>query len=90
MMPEGKKLIADVYPVGFLFDLKMSWRVKRYRMAIFSMIGWFFTGKWRRLRSHLNGYLAEPLVFPGKLKRCGTGWTRRSAVRDLQRMLNKS
>lgn len=40
------------------------------------------------IRQHLfNGYLAEPLVWPEDrwLIRCGSGWTRNRAVRDLRR-----
>ena len=34
-----------------------------------------------------NGYLAEPMVWPEDrwLTRCGSGWTRGRAVRDLRR-----
>lgn len=42
----------------------------------------------RAARQHLfNGYLAEPVVWPEDrwLTRCGSGWTRNRAVRDLRR-----
>lgn len=46
-------------------------------------------GNWRAVRQAFNGYLAEPDDFPpGDYRRqCGTGWTRRRAVRSLRRRL---
>lgn len=40
---------------------------------------------WRR-RSYWNGFLAEPVDLPDDAwTRCGHGWTRRRALRDLRR-----
>jgi hypothetical protein len=41
---------------------------------------------WGAVRSALNGYLAEPNM-PIEFDRCGHGWTRRRALRDLERHL---
>lgn len=43
------------------------------------------TRKWRELKNDFNGYLAEPYDWPAGLTRCGTGWTRRRALRSLER-----
>jgi hypothetical protein len=44
---------------------------------------------WRALKNTFNGYLAEPDEFPpgDYRRRCGTGWTRRRAMRSLYRRL---
>lgn len=46
------------------------------------------TGRWHELKLLFNGYLAEPTPWPAGLRRCGTGWTRARAVRDLDRMMS--
>lgn len=48
--------------------------------------------KWHDLRNNFNGFLAEPLTWPagGTLHRCGSGWTRKRAIRDLERRYRKS
>ena len=45
--------------------------------------------EWRPLRNLFNGYLAEPDEFPAGdyRRRCGTGWTKRRALRSLHRRL---
>jgi hypothetical protein len=44
---------------------------------------------WRALKNVFNGYLAEPYEFPpgDYRRRCGTGWTKRRALRSLERRL---
>lgn len=42
-------------------------------------------GKWREAKNCFNGYLAEPTPFPEGLRRCGSGWTRKRALRRLYR-----
>jgi hypothetical protein len=44
---------------------------------------------WRRARQSFNGYLAEPSWDDNgpTWTRCGHGWTRRRALRDLQQHL---
>jgi hypothetical protein len=41
--------------------------------------------RWRDAKNIFNGYLAEPTPFPEGLTRCGSGWTKRRALRSLQR-----
>jgi hypothetical protein len=78
---------VDVYPVGLLHDLRLAWGTVRH---VPSRAGWAlgklgrgFGRGWRN-RSYWNGYLAEPTV-EGQWTRCGHGWTRRRALRDLNR-----
>lgn len=46
---------------------------------------------WRALKNTFNGYLAEPREFPpgDYVRRCGTGWTKKRALRSLARRLPK-
>lgn len=44
--------------------------------------------RWRELKNEFNGYLAEPTPLPAGLRRCGSGWTKRRAVRRLDRMMS--
>lgn len=48
--------------------------------------------KWHDLKNNFNGYLAEPRTWPegGTLRRCGSGWTRGRALRDLERRYRRS
>lgn len=41
--------------------------------------------EWRAAKNTFNGYLAEPTPFPDGMTRCGSGWTRRRAIRSLYR-----
>ncbi|KXK63377.1 hypothetical protein AWW66_03425 [Micromonospora rosaria] len=85
----------DIYPVGVLADLLMLRRARRY-----GALGWALrrlaqtlryvarrarAGQWREVKGAFNGYLAEPTPFPAHLRRCGSGWTKRRAMRSLHR-----
>lgn len=101
--PSGYLLIVDIYPVGLLAEIqhsklyKRKWiKPKRPFGYLIRSIAYFFKGEWKQAReewrpfkSYFNGYLAEPDVFPGRLKRCGSGWTRKRALRDLKRRVRK-
>lgn len=41
--------------------------------------------RWHSLKNGFNGYLAEPTSFPEHVRRCGSGWTKRRALRSLKR-----
>jgi hypothetical protein len=82
----------DVYSVGLLSDLaqfvhtpdrKHARRMLRYRLRY--PLSQARAGNWRAVRMWFNGYLAEPSEWPGSLSRCGSGWTRGRAYRDLLR-----
>ena len=104
LSPDGTKLFVDIYPVGLLSEIQHSrrykrlWiRPKRVFIHLLTAIRYFFKAEWklsyeewRPFKSYFNGYLAEPDIFPGKLTRCGSGWTRKRALRDLQRRVKKS
>lgn len=88
----------DVYPVGVLADLLMLRRAlaARHRQAILHALRRLrYTarhiadrarrGERRTVRNMFNGYLAEPTPFPPGMTRCGSGWTRRRALRSLDR-----
>jgi hypothetical protein len=92
--PDRRYLIVDIYPVGVLTELIRGNRTKEYRTSLRSIRRTikreFKNRDWHALKSSFNGFLAKPDVMPGKLTRCGSGWTRRRALKDLQRRVNKS
>ena len=89
---------VDVYPVGFLIDLQrlvhspepVSARLGRFRRDLRYPMQRARERNWRSVKSYLNGYLAEPSMWPDGLRRCGTGWTRGRAYRDLIRRASES
>jgi hypothetical protein len=84
----------NVYPVGLLHDIRRTWATIRARVPDVSALeavrrlGRDVRKHWRR-RSYWNGYLAEP-TEPGEWTRCGHGWTRARAERDLDRHLRRT
>lgn len=91
--PPGTQI--DVYPVGVLADLRFAYRAIRFgrfregywklRSQARRIIERARAGNWRSVRQSFNGYLAEPTPFPEGLKGCGSGWTRKRALRSLRR-----
>lgn len=75
----------DVYPVGVL----EAW--KQRRMPNYARYLKFQLRKrnWRAIRNAFNGYLAEPRDWPEGLTRCGSGWTKRRALDDLERRIKR-
>jgi len=83
--------LTDVYAVGVLADLRqfrdnrlalpLGRRLKTLRYSFFRL------GTLTR-RSAWNGFLAEPRDMTG-LRRCGHGWTRHRALRDLERHIHE-
>lgn len=92
---ESSERPVDVYPVGFLRDALQVWRAFRLRRQLPPGVvksearkyARWFRRSWRR-KSYWNGYLAEP-TWPGdqspQWRRCGSGWTKRRALRSLSR-----
>jgi len=86
---------VDVYPVGVLDDLLFAYRAirlgrfregyRKLRSSARYAIGHARAGNWRSVRNSFNGYLAEPRDWPDGLKGCGSGWTKRRALRSLRR-----
>lgn len=87
-MAENGNNIIDIYPVGLLHDLQFLRGViqnfgrhttfANVRTALRKLMRGF-RRSWRR-HSYWNGYLAE---HPTMGRRCGHGWTKRRAYRDL-------
>ena len=87
-------LLADIqiYPVGLLAhwqhfvhnpDRKAARR--RFRHDLRYPLRQARARNWRAVKNYFNGYLAEHAHLG---TRCGTGWTRGRAYRDLARHLN--
>lgn len=89
--------MIDVYRVGWLDALYYASRVARTRpRGIRVALGQIRAQarcnlrqarrrEWRDLRNTFNGYLAEPTPFPERMTRCGSGWTKKRAMRSLER-----
>lgn len=93
----------DVYPVGMLHDLLILsrairagrrdgilWALGRFRSTARHLWRWARTGNWGAVKGTFNGYLAEPVAFPEALRRCGSGWTKKRALRSLSRHLKRA
>lgn len=88
-------LNVDIYPVGVLDDLLTACRwaraghpreaLAKLRYCTHRLIELARARHWRSLRQSLNGYLAEPTEWPEGLKSCGSGWTKKRALRSLRR-----
>lgn len=83
---------VDIYAVGLLADLAAfvhspdrAKACRRLRYALRTPVRYIRARNWHSLRNYLAGYLAEPREWPTGLTRCGTGWTRGRAYRDLER-----
>lgn len=96
---------VDIYPVGVLDDLLRIGRALRHRhpKAIRHAMSsarssarlirkWARAGNWRAVRNTWNGYLAEPTdtAVCAVIRRCGTGWTKRAALRSLHRAYDRA
>lgn len=81
----------DIYAVGLLADLRdfahspqpLASRLRTMRLRLGYPARQARARNWRAVKNYLNGYLCEPAVFPPGVTRCGTGWTRGRAYRDL-------
>ncbi|MFG3710858.1 hypothetical protein [Micromonospora sp. NPDC047730] len=93
----ARRPLIDIYPVGVLACLLGLGRAlrARHRDAIYAaysncrrevryVVRSVRARNWRVAKNSFNGYLAEHR-FRGT--RCGHGWTRRRALRDLRRHL---
>lgn len=89
-----------MYPVGWLSTLRRVGRalVTRRHLRQVRRFAWLDIRRqvkltlyrirhrrWRELKNSFNGYLAEPHHWPDGMHRCGSGWTRRRAMRSLRR-----
>jgi hypothetical protein len=76
----------DIYPVGLLHDWQHR-KIRPLRKAMGYPRRQLRARNWRALRNYLNGYLAEPRNWPPGVTRCGRGWTKRAALRRLNRAI---
>ncbi len=74
---------VDVYPVGVLSDLRHAYGALRYKgiREAWSLLRYRMKRSWHR-RNAWNGFLAEAEGLP----HCGHGWTRKRALRSLDRI----
>lgn len=92
-------LEVHIYAVGLLDHLRTvrgTWKHLGRREAIRTLrhrLGYLRhqirARNWRAVRNYFNGYLAEPLTHDEAWTRCGHGWTRKRALRDLNRHMDK-
>lgn len=90
----------EIYAVGLLADLArlvhspepLRQRLARFRRDLRHPLRHVCARDWWAVRRYLNGYLCEPADWPPEMdvRRCGTGWTRGGAYRDLARRAEKA
>lgn len=86
-------LPTERFPAALTSPVTPSWRINQagymLRHAWRTVLRQVKARKWRALKNVFNGYLAEPREFPpgDYRRRCGTGWTKRRALRSLERRL---
>ena len=81
---------VDVYPVGWLEAWQHRKMGKKLRYALRYMMGQARSRNWRAVKNMFNGYLAEVDPSPPGVTRCGHGWTRRRALRDIRRVMDEA
>lgn len=81
--------MISTYPVGLLADLKNGRKLKHIVRSLHYRTE---RRKWREVRNYFNGYLAEWHYPPEgmRYKRCGRGWSRKAALRDLAKHIVES
>lgn len=84
---------VTIYSVGLLHDLALfvhgvdrADARRRLRSSLRREWDRIKARNWRAAKSYFNGYLAEHATLG---TRCGTGWTRGRAYRDLARHLHR-
>ncbi|MBE4735738.1 hypothetical protein [Streptomyces caniscabiei] len=92
-LPDGIVSDITIYPVGLLRDLTLfvhnpdrPTARRALRASLRREWDRIKARKWRAVKSYFNGYLAEHATLG---TRCGTGWTRGRAYRDLARHLHR-
>lgn len=92
-IPDVMAADITIYPVGLLHDLAQFVHAidrkaarRSLRAALLREWDRIKARNWRSAKSYFNGYLAEHATLG---TRCGTGWTRGRAYRDLARHLHR-
>lgn len=91
-LPDDTLTDITIYPVGLLHDWQIFIHAvdraearSRFRASLRREWERIKARNWRAAKNYLNGYLAEHATLG---TRCGTGWTRGRAYRDLARHLH--
>lgn len=80
--------VVNVYPVGILRELKDSWKARAWRISLSDIFWMIVDHDWPSLFVYFHdGYHAIPAVWPEGLKSCGSGWTRKRALRNLYKRM---
>ncbi|MER5584074.1 hypothetical protein ABT090_20880 [Streptomyces asoensis] len=92
-LPDTHARDITIYPVGLLAHWQhyvhnpdRQAARHRLRLDLGYPIRQARARNWRAVKNYFNGYLAEHAHFG---TRCGTGWTRGRAYRDLARHLHR-
>lgn len=92
-LPDTHARDITIYPVGLLHDWQIfvhaidrTYARRHLRGSLRREWEWIKARNWRAAKSYFNGYLAEHATLGA---RCGTGWTRGRAYRDLARHLHR-
>ncbi|MBE4796157.1 hypothetical protein [Streptomyces caniscabiei] len=92
-LPDGIVGDITIYSVGLLHDLTLfihnpdrPTARRTLRASLHREWDRIKARKWRAAKNYFNGYLAEHATLG---TRCGTGWTRGRAYRDLARHLHR-
>ncbi|MEU5323041.1 hypothetical protein AB0G67_40755 [Streptomyces sp. NPDC021056] len=92
-LPDAHARDITIYSVGLLHDLSLFVHAvdraearRRLRGSLLREWDRIKARKWREAKNYFNGYLAEHSELG---TRCGTGWTRGRAYRDLARHLHR-
>ena len=93
--PDGVSRRLDVYPVGILRDFVISTvshglRFWKWRLHLKDILDDAKQGDWHSIKSCFNGHLAELDPWPDQMQRCGSGWTIRRAVKNLDKLIREA
>lgn len=92
-LPDDTLTDITIYSVGLLHDWQIFVHAvdraearSRFHASLRREWEWIKARNWRAAKNYFNGYLAEHATLG---TRCGTGWTRGRAYRDLARHLHR-
>lgn len=88
--PDGVTRRLEVYSVGILREIQISFRRRKYCLHLKSLFGELRRREWQNANNTFNGYLAELEPWPENMPRCGSGWTKIRAQRDIARRIEKA
>jgi len=80
---------VNIYPVGLFQEILVSWHRKEWHLQPGSLVDYIRGKAWRSVWYYFRGFRADPDLYPGRLTTPGWGWTRKAALRNLQRKVNR-